>query len=167
MRAGFTAGVMAVSDRLLEILEPTLTGWWGVEDAFDFHVPPPHTPLRNAERLHTTAPDPVGGVAAAAAIETIELIGIEAIESAVLDRSEVIEQGLRGCGAVVETPWRGRRERAGIIFLMADADPEVTSKRLAAEGFFVTTRAQKVRVSPHASTPMSAIEGFLEALAGT
>ena len=82
LRAGFGAGVMAVSDRLLEVVEPTLTGWWIVS------------------------------------------------------------------------------------FRMPETDPVVTAERLAIEGFFVSPRAQKVRVSPHASTPMHAIEGFLEVLDG-
>lgn len=165
MRAGFSAGVMAVSDRALEVLEPTLTGWWGVADAFAFEQPPPHAPASSAERLHHTAPDPVGGTAAAAAIETIEIIGIDTIEQGILDRSEAIEEGLRRVGAEFRTPWRRQSERSGIIsFRMPDVAPDVTAKRLLSDGFIVTVRASTVRVSPHATTPMSAVEGFLEAL---
>jgi selenocysteine lyase/cysteine desulfurase len=165
LRAGFGAGVMAVSDRALEVLEPTLTGWWGVENAFSFHEAPPHSPQWTAERFHFTAPDPVGAAAAAAAMATIELIGIDVIEQAVLERSEAIEEGLRRLGAEVQAPWRHRSERAGIVsFTMPGVDPEMTVKRLVAEGFFVSERALNVRVSAHASTPMSAIEAFLESL---
>ena len=53
-----------------------------------------------------------------------------------------------------------------VSFRMPETDPVVTAERLAIEGFFVSPRAQKVRVSPHASTPMHAIEGFLEVLDG-
>jgi selenocysteine lyase/cysteine desulfurase len=166
MRAGFGAGVMAVSDRLLDRLAPTMTGWWGVEGAFDFHVPPPHEPRRDAERLHLTAPDPVGGVAAAASIAVIESAGIDAIETAVLDRAEAIEVGLRALGLDVIAPWRRRSERAGIVTFVPAGDPEVTQKRLAASGYVVTARHRHMRVSAHATTPPAAIEGFLEALAG-
>jgi selenocysteine lyase/cysteine desulfurase len=165
LRAGFGAGVMAVSDRLLERLAPTMTGWWGVEGAFDFHVPPPHAPRSDAERLHLTAPDPVGGVAVAAAIDVIESMGIDAIEDAVLDRAEAIEEGLTAMGREVIAPWRRRSERAGIVTFVPAEDPKVTQKRLAAAGFVVTARKSHLRVSAHASTPMDAIDGFLEALA--
>ncbi len=165
LRAGFGAGVMAVSDRALEILEPTLTGWWGVEESFSFHVPPPHPALWTAERLHFTAPDPVGATAAAAAIDTIELVGIDAIEAAVLERAVAVEEGLRGLGAEVVAPWRSPSERAGIVsFRMPGIDPAVTVKRLASDGFFVSGRAHTVRASVHATTPLRAIEGFLAAL---
>lgn len=165
MRAGFSAGMMAVSDRALEVLEPTLTGWWGVEDSFAFEDPPPHPPARTAERLHHTAPDPVGGTAVAAAIAAIELIGIDAIEEAVLDRAEAIEDGLHRAGAEVIAPWTGRSERAGIVsFRVPGIEPEVTVKRLATDGFFMSARASTVRVAAHATTAMPAIDGFLESL---
>jgi selenocysteine lyase/cysteine desulfurase len=165
LRAGFGAGVMAVSDRALAILEPTLTGWWGVEEAFAFHEPPPHPPQRTAERLHFTAPDPVGAAAAAAAIETIELVGIDAIEAAIHERAHAIEAGLRGRGAEVVAPWRDRTERAGIVtFRMPGTDPSQIVKRLATEGFYVSERAMTVRVSAHATTPPEAVDGFIEAL---
>ncbi len=163
LRAGFGAGVMAVSDRALERLDATLTGWWGVEESFSFHVPPPHPPLATAERLHFTAPDPVGAVAAAAAIETIELAGIDAIERAILERSAAIEEGLRRLGFEVIAPRRIDSERAGIVSFRS-RDPHTTVKRLAAEGFFVSARARNVRVSAHATTPMSAIDAFLDIL---
>jgi len=167
MRAGFSAGMMAVSDRALEVLEPTLTGWWGVEDSFAFEDPPPHAPAWTAERLHHTAPDPVGGTAVAAALAAIELIGIDAIEEAILDRAEAVEDGLRRAGAEVVAPWTGRSERAGIVsFRMPGIEPDVTVKHLAADGFFVTARASTVRVAAHATTPVPAIDGFLESLEG-
>lgn len=166
LRAGFSAGVMAVSDRLLDRLAPTMTGWWGVENAFDFHVPPPHEPRRDAERLHLTAPDPVGGVAAAAAIAAIESVGIDAIEAAVLERTEAVEAGLWAIGLEVIAPWRRRSERAGIVTFVPAQDPALTQKRLATAGYVVTARHRHMRVSVHASTPFPAIEGFLEALAG-
>jgi selenocysteine lyase/cysteine desulfurase len=165
MRAGIGSGLMAVSDRALSRLEPILTGWWGVQDAASYDDPPPHPPLQDAERFQLTYPDPGAGAAIAAAIETIDLVGIDAIETAVVDRAEVVEEGLRRLDADVLAPWDDRSERAGIVtFRLPGHDATETAERLRSDGFIVSVRGPRIRVSPHAATPMSTVDAFLDAL---
>jgi selenocysteine lyase/cysteine desulfurase len=63
LRAGFGGGVLACSPRALERLEPVLSGWAGVEDAFDLarHAPGPALP--GADRVSLTEFDPFAAAA--------------------------------------------------------------------------------------------------------
>jgi selenocysteine lyase/cysteine desulfurase len=165
MRAGFGGGVLAVSDRALDLVEPTLTGWWGVEDAFDFDAPLPHEDRPDAERFHMGAPPHFGAEAFAAAVEVIDIAGIDVIETAVRDNAHVAEDVLRVSGALVDTPWRNDAERAGIVsFRMPDEDPAVTHARLLEAGVICTRYGQAVRLAPHATTGARSFELLAEAL---
>ena len=161
MRAGWGAGLMAVSSRAFDRLAPTLTGWWGVEDAFDFVTPPLHAPRADADRFQEGSPNVFGAVALAAAIDVIEAVGVAAVEAAVLERSGLVAELAAPSGAEVRTPWRHETERAGIVTLrMPGEDAAATVARLAAEGFVVSERSGWVRVSPHASTSIDAVEAL-------
>jgi len=166
LRAGLSGGVMAVSERALERLAPTLTGWFGVEDNFAFEVPPPHGALPTAERFLESSPNVLGAVTSAAALEVVEIAGIEHVEAAVLERSGAVLEIARGLGAEVIAPWRSDRERAGIVTLrLAGVDAASAVTRLGEGGIVVSERNGWIRVSPHATTPLSAIERLGEALA--
>lgn len=161
LRAGFSAGVMAVSPRVFDRLEPTLTGWWSVEDGYAFEVPPPHPALATADRFLEGSPNLLGAVAAAAALDVVDVGGIANIEAAVLERSGAVLDLARSLDAEVIAPWRSDGERAGIVTFRIPglpANDAVTS--LATAGFVVSERNGWIRVSPHATTPMRVIEEF-------
>ena len=161
LRAGFSAGVMAVSPRVFDRLEPTLTGWWSVEDGFAFEVPPPHPALATADRFLEGSPNLLGAVASAAAFDVVDAGGMNEIEAAVLERSGAIVDLARSLGAEVIAPWRSDAERAGIVtFRLAGVSATDAVESLAVAGFVVSERNGWIRVSPHATTPMRAIEAF-------
>lgn len=165
LRGGQGAGVMAVSERALERLSPTLTGWWGVEDNFAFEVPPPHPQLARADRFLESSPNLLGAVAAAAALRLVELGGIHKIETAVLERSGAVLDLVNSIGCDVIEPWRSDRERAGIVtFRIPGIGSAATVGALGTAGFIVSERNGWIRVSPHATTPLPAIEAFGVAL---
>ncbi|MCJ7726460.1 MAG: aminotransferase class V-fold PLP-dependent enzyme [Acidimicrobiia bacterium] len=158
MRAGWGSGVMAVSDRALERLAPTLSGWLAVEDAFDTSRTAPHPPLASAGRFQQGTPPIVGAFQFAAAVEVAELVGVPAIADAVADRVAAMEEVVRSAGAEVRTPWRGPSERAGILcFRFPEAEPAATHTHLAEAGIAASHRGSWVRLSPHASTSPDAI----------
>ena len=166
LRAGFSAGVMAVSERTIDRLAPTLTGWWGVEENFAFEVQPPHPPLGTADRYLEGSPNLPGALAAAAALKVIEVGDIREVESAVLARSGAVLERARSAGAEVIAPWRSDRERAGIVtFRLPGADTVSTVAALGEGGFIVSERNGWIRVAPHATTPMRVIDAFGDALA--
>ena len=165
LRAGLGAGVMVVSERALERLAPTLTGWWGVEDNFAFEVPPPHPPVERADRFLESSPNLLGAVAAAAALGVIETGGVGEIEAAVLERSGAVLEIVRSVGGEFLEPWRNDRERAGIVtFRIPWVGSAEVVEQLGIAGFIVSERNGWIRVSPHATTPLTAIEAFGEAL---
>lgn len=166
LRAGFSTGVMAVSDRAIERLAPTLSGWWSVEDNHAFEVPPPHPVLGTADRFIEGSPNLPGAVAAAAALEIVERQGIATIERAVLERSAAVLDVARSLGAEVLAPWTGEHERSGITTFRFDGVPSPTVvEGLGRRGFVVSERNGWIRVSPHATTPLRVIDEFGSALA--
>jgi selenocysteine lyase/cysteine desulfurase len=165
LRGGLGAGVMAVSERALERLSPTLTGWWGVEDNFAFEVRPPHPPVSCADRFLESSPNLLGAVAAAAALRHVEVGGLREIEASVLERSRAVLDLARSVGSEVIAPWRTDRERAGIVtFRIPGIGSAETVAALGSAGFIVSERNGWIRVSPHATTSVSAIEAFGETL---
>ena len=167
LRAGWGSGVMAVGDRALERLAPTLTGWCGVEHFLDFEMPPPHDIRGNAGRFQEGSPPYLGALQMGAAVEVIELAGMAALEAAVLARAGAVEEAVRRAGAEVLAPWHGLGERAGIVcFRLPGEDPAVTAARLADAGLVVSRRSGWVRVSPHATTPPESVGRLAEAVGG-
>ena len=167
LRAGWGSGVMAVGERALERLDPTLTGWCGVEAFLDFEAPPPHGARETAGRFQEGSPPYLGALQMGAAVEVIEMAGMAAIEAAVLARAAAVEEVVRRAGAEVLAPWRRPEERAGIIsFRLPGEDPAVTAAGLASAGLVVSRRSGWVRVSPHASTPPESAGMLREALNG-
>jgi len=167
LRAGFSAGVMAVSPRVFDQLEPTLTGWWSVEDGYAFEIPPPHPALATADRFLEGSPNLLGAVAAAAALDVVGVGGVAEIEAAVLERSRAILDLVRSLDAEVISPWRSDRERAGIVTFRLPGIPATDAvESLASAGFVVSERNGWIRVSPHATTPLPVLDAFGEALRG-
>lgn len=153
LRAGGGVGLMAVSDRALERLEPTLTGWSGVTEPFETDPPLPHPPLEDAGRFAMGTPGLTALAAFDQALEILEGISAEDLEAAVLARSRAVEEGALQAGAQVMRPWKCDRERSGIVsFRPAGERPAQAFRRLVEEGFSLTERNGMLRVAPHAGT---------------
>lgn len=166
MRAGWGSGVMAVSGRALERLAPTLSGWLAVEDALDTDRRAPHPTLASAARFQEGTPPIVGVFQFAAAVEVLELAGIQEISAAITGRVAAMEEIVRSAGAEVRAPWVGPAERAGILcFRFSGADPAATHSHLTEAGIAASLRGAWVRLSPHASTSPDAI-GLLSGALG-
>ncbi len=165
MRAGWAGGVIAASPDALERLEPSLTGWFGVEDFFDFEGSLPHPARADAERLREGAPTVAGAVAYAAAVETVELAGISAVETTIRQLVHALEDVLRAADAEVLDPWRSDEERAGIIsFRLPEEDAAETWQRLSAADITTSHRGRWIRLSPHATTDPDVVGALAEAL---
>ena len=98
----------------------------------------------------------------AAAIEVIEIAGIEAISSGISDRVAAFDDVLARVGAETLAPWANPGERAGILcFHLPGVDAAHTVERLEAAGMVVSLRGRWVRLAPHASTSPD-VAGMLE-----
>lgn len=153
LRSGWGSGVLAVGPRGLERLESHLTGWYGVEDFLVFDQKW-HAPRPDAEQFQEGSPPIFGGVAVGAAIDVIEMAGIDEIHRAVVERVCEIEDVVRGRGGEVLEPWESDEERAGILNWRLTSEPaSVTWERLIGAGVICVERIPGwIRVAPHAST---------------
>lgn len=166
MRAGFGGAAMVASDRALECLETTLTGWLGVADSLDFESPPPHLPAPDASRYQMSSAPVMGAVALAAACEVIEMAGRETIGRRISATMDRLEEGLERSGCELRRPWRNRSERAGILTFRAPGHSSGDLVELLRErGVVLVDRAGWLRVSPHATTTTESISKLLEELA--
>ena len=153
LRAGLGGAFLAVSDRALERLLPTLTGWFAVADPFDIDRPHPHPPAEGAARFQLSALPVMGMAALEAAVRVWEITDAHSIEQAILSNVRLLEEVVLSKGAEVRAPWRDESERAGIFgFRLPGESSTDTAARLAAQDIVATDRAGWVRLGPHATT---------------
>jgi selenocysteine lyase/cysteine desulfurase len=165
LRSGFGSGLLAFSRRSIDMLHPTLTGWWGVENSFDWDTLPPHTARSDAEMFQDGGPPLFGAFALAAAIEIIEAEGMGAIHASVMANAKTIEETVRTVGGEILDPWDSDAERSGILSFRMPGEPaEATFQRLADAEVVASLRSGWVRVAPHASTDLAVTEVLAEVL---
>ncbi|TQM79543.1 selenocysteine lyase/cysteine desulfurase [Saccharothrix saharensis] len=161
LRAGWSTGFMTLSDRALARLDPVLSGWTGAEDPglFDNGI---HPVGEGAAGWSITNLSPIASGALAAALELVEVAGVEAIHQRIVERSDELAEVIREAGGeVVSAPDR----RAGILaFTLPDHPPSVVGAALADAGVTATVRPEHVRLSPHASTSPDTVARFAAAL---
>ena len=159
--------MLAVSERALERLRPTLTGWLGVFDPFDTAAPLPHPPLDGAGRFVMGSAGFTAVAALCGSLRVLQTVSMEDVEAAVLARSGAVEEDARRAGARVLSPWLKDGERSGIVsFSPARESSEDAYGRLVAEGFALTERNGMLRCAPHASTHPDAPAAMGEVLTG-
>ncbi len=165
LRSGWGSGLLALSPRSVDMLHATLTGWWGVDDAFDFETLPPHAARSDAERFQEGTPPLFGAFALEAALEVIEAEGIGAIQAAVMENVKAIEDVIRDGDAEILDLWDGDEERSGILaFRLPGESAEETTQRLADADITVSARNGWVRAAPHASTDPGVVDVLAEVL---
>ena len=166
LRAGGGAGLLAVSERALERLRPTLTGWLGVVDPFDTAAPLPHPPLEGADRFVMGSGSFTAVAALCQSLRVLLTVSMEDVEAAVIARSTAVEEEARRAGARVLSPWRGDNERSGIVSFTPTREPSADAyAHLIEEGFSLTERNGMLRCAPHASTHPDAPAAMGEVLA--
>ncbi len=166
LRAGFGGAAMMVSDRAIECLAPTLTGWMGVAEPMDFQAPPPHPPSATASRFQMSSDPVMGAVALSAACEVIRMAGLGVISQRISGAMDRLEEELERMGCELRRPWRDLSERAGILtFRIGGRDSGQVVEHMRERGVVLADRAGWVRVSPPATTTEESIGLLLEGLA--
>ena len=165
LRAGGGVGLIAVSDRALEQLAPTLVGWPGVEDPFDTEAPLPHPPLGGAGRFMIGSPPFTSVAALRGSLEALGAVSMGDVEATVIARSRAVEEAAFRAGAEVVCPRRSDSERSGIVsFRPAGESSADAYRRLSDAGFALTDRDGYLRVAPYATTHADAPAYFGEVL---
>ncbi|MCZ2821230.1 aminotransferase class V-fold PLP-dependent enzyme [Modestobacter sp. VKM Ac-2977] len=164
LRSGWSTGVVAVSDRALERLDPLLAGWTAVQDATDYDGEE-HPLAAGAARFGTTNTSPVAQACLAAGLELLESAGVGSVAGRIAARVEELLELLDRRGVVV-TSSREPAERAGIVaFRVPGVDGAELHAALGRAGVTCTRHGERVRLSVHATTTPAALQRVDDALA--
>jgi selenocysteine lyase/cysteine desulfurase len=158
-------GILYVSHRWLDRLQPQRLGWKSVTDHGRYL--PYHFDLkRDALKFECGSPNFLGIHALGAAIDLVLQIGALEVERQVLATTVALRDALRSRGYRVLSPG-GEDERSGITTICTECPPETVVARLRAAGVLASARGGGVRLSPHFYCNADDVARCLEALSGT
>lgn len=170
LRAGRGTGFLIMSDRALERIEPVLSGWLDVpadfvDTAGEGGAPDVPEAPRAAASFAISPPRPTAQARLAAALERLDVVGIDAVEEGLRERVDQLLAVVDEFGLSVISP-RAADERAGIVVVEPDA-AHVTPLAAALHNHAVsaTVRASSIRFSPHVSTSDETVSLLRMALA--
>jgi len=136
-----------VSEELHDKFDPRSTGWFGVEDQFDFN-----TGIRSlredARRFEAGTPSPASVYAARAGLDLVLEPGVEVLGARVHAMMRLLKVMARERGIEIMMP--EDEQRWSGIAILPDNDPYETVRALAEQGIIVDARPTGVRVSPYA-----------------
>lgn len=150
-RAGWGTGFMALSERAIDHLLPVFSGWnaTDVEGTPLDEVP---EPTHGAGAFQVSNPDPIAQARLAASLEEIAGVGVSAINARLAEKVTRLIDLADEFALPVVSP-RAEPERAGIVVVEPEPDRlTALAASLHNHGVSATTRAGKVRLSPHATT---------------
>jgi len=161
LRAGWGTGFTKLSDRMLERMDPVLSGWTGARDPglFDNTIHPPES---TAAAWSISNLSPVTSGAFAEALELVEDAGVAAIAARIAERVDALQDMLESLGATIVS---ATDRRAGILaFTLPEQPAEQVGIALSSAGIAATVRPEHVRLSPHASTSLDVVDEVRSAL---
>ena len=159
LRAGHDTGFMALSDRALASIAPTLGSFAGSDADLPLEGEPGTLPLTGTAADFRTGPaNPVAHARLAAAVEDLARAGVAEVAAAIGERlDEVLE--LADQFQIEVASERDPAVRSGIV-LLQPAEEELSSLYAALHnhGITVTLFRDAVRLSVHASTSQETME---------
>ncbi len=155
--------LLYVSERALQRVKPTLVGWLSMESPYDFSL---HDKAyaAGAKRFEPGALNTVGVVGLGAAIELFQQIGIERIESYLLELGDYLCERLQERGYRIISSWRAGEKSAVICCQHERHSAEELYQRLAAQRIVTTARVGRLRISPHIYNTGEEIDRLIECL---
>lgn len=152
-------GFLYVDERLIEEFEAEYVGWTSVERSESFDTSK-FCLKKTASRFETGTPNFLGYVGAEAAMRLLMEVGLDRIESRVLELNDYLITRLQDMGLELQTPM-GRECRSGIVNFKVD-DPKETLAGLRRENVIVSIRGGGIRVSPHFYNTVEEIDRLLD-----
>ncbi|HET9226587.1 MAG TPA: aminotransferase class V-fold PLP-dependent enzyme [Thermoanaerobaculia bacterium] len=156
-------GLLYVSDRIVERVRPTRSGWRSMSDQLgwtefkvDFN--------EGAKRFESGTLNAYGITALGASLEILLEAGMDEVERRVLSLTERAAAGLAERGWQVISS-RAQGEVSGIVTAVhSEHDVDELVRKLAERGVIVAARAGRFRVSPHFYNTESEIDRLLAEL---
>lgn len=135
-----------VKKELADELQPSITGWFGRIDPFSFDV----KSLDYAEgtrRFDTGTPPMINAYAANAALELINQIGVNRIESYLNELSSFAVSYGQEKGLTIASPLDLKRKAANTAFHCPNAS--LIEMKMRERGVIVSARNDVIRIAPH------------------
>lgn len=161
------AGLLFIHGEHLERMRPLGVGWNSVVHSHDFTKIEMN--LKNtAARYEGGSQNMVGMMALGASLELLLGLGIENVESRVLELTDEACRRLERLGAEVVSHREVKEEsdcRSGIVsFNLPNQSPEAVRQRALAQGIALSCRAGYLRISPHAYNSFADFDRLEEVL---
>jgi selenocysteine lyase/cysteine desulfurase len=154
-------GFLYVRRDLIDRFEPTVTGWFGRVNPFDFRIDRVDWPA-SATRFETGTPPVPNAYASLAALNLLDRMGYDAVGAQVDRLVGRYHSAARAAGLVVRTPDDPARRGPLVVVESLDA-PRLVS-RLAARGIVASCRGNGLRVSFHAYNNEADVDAVVHAL---
>jgi kynureninase len=135
-----------VRSELIDRLRPTITGWFGAADQFDFDIGR-HEFKDDARRFELGTPALPTVHTALGGQEIIDEIGVAAIRKRNQELTERLIDRARDAGFRIRAA--AHRDARSAIVMIAASDPQDAVRHLADAEIIVDARPGHVRVSPH------------------
>lgn len=153
--------LLYVRRELIERLEPTVTGWFGRANPFEFRIDRlDWSP--SARRFEAGTPPIPSVYGATAGLELLGRVGYGEIERRIAALAGRFIDGALAAGYVVKTS-RDPARRGPLVVLKSASAGEMVA-RLAARGVIGSSRGDGLRISFHAYNDESDVEAVLAAL---
>ena len=157
------AALAYFSERLLEQLAPLGVGWHSVVQAGDFANLEPNWKT-TADRYEGGSPNMVGFLGFGASLKMLWNAGIENVAEAVLDISDYAAERLKEVGANILSNREGDVRSGIIVFECPNHTADDVKKHLLKCKVALTSRFEKLRISPHAYNTREDIDQLIEGL---
>jgi selenocysteine lyase/cysteine desulfurase len=155
-------GGFYISRRVMDRVRPVTVGWSSVVGYDDF-MNYDFTLRPGARRFEEGSANALSIHAFGAALSLFEEIGIETIESRVMELGVQILAGLKRRKIKIFSSVQ-KEERSGIVSFVLDADPDKFSAFMESGGVTLTVRGRLARLSPHFYNTSHEVERFFELL---
>ncbi|MBU6495509.1 MAG: aminotransferase class V-fold PLP-dependent enzyme [Acidobacteria bacterium] len=157
LRAGWGTGFISLSDRAVERLGDGLAGWLAVESPFDYDGTV-HPTRRDGQRMMITTPDLVAVARLSSALDLLSDLGIAEMNSAITERTTYVRSVVSRAGGVLLSNVAVESYSGITSFHLPGASPQQLHERLKTDGILVTCHDSYVRLSVHATTPISILD---------
>jgi cysteine desulfurase / selenocysteine lyase len=156
-------GLLYVSDRIVDRIEPARVGWTSVQDWIKWS----RYELKYREgagRFECGTLNTLGIYALGASIELLLELGTDVIERRVLDLSDRLVQGLDARGYTIVSSRRPGEASAIVAATHPKTEPHAIVSKLREHEILVAHRAGRVRISPHFYNSEDEVDRLLQVL---
>jgi selenocysteine lyase/cysteine desulfurase len=164
--SGYGSGFIYLSRALLDQSLPRSIGWLSVDDPFEMRNDEFRPRHDTAARVELGCPHFAGIFSLGASLDLIAEVGIENIQTRVLELNCRLSSRLAETGWEILSPIQNENSRSAET-LVACAKPGEVVRHLLRRGVIVTEKPQGIRVATHFFNNEDEIERLIEGLNGT